>query len=635
MVQQTAKRWRPSVLTKTRGDQALGRAKLARLLVPMVLAAVLSLAGTGHYAQAQPGEANGYGLDAEGVAPSGEGPGRVTAAPVTYAFTITAASNPNDSTQYGYKQNVMGSITPATFTYEGTTHTVTAAYRDKSLTGYDEDNNPTYSYRYYVTVSPSLPGRWIGASVGSTSWDCPTASSTCTYSGSLHNTSLTIRLHPNWSLGTPTGALVTTDPSNIAVTVDVPISDANAGLSAPLTWTFSPIPEGATSPENATSIATGSGSGVKVTKVHSGLAPDTQYTVRVKKQGASDSAYKTLQQFQYVSPDSVELGTPTGSFSGTDSLSYTLSVTVPVTVTGGSVADKAPLTWTITPTPSGTDSPQHVFDNVSSGNVTRNFTPTGAYTAYTVKVKPYGGADDSAKALSVMKIPDHIPFHAPGILKVTDETPADPGTASLLVAWSGAPAAPVTGFWVRYNKGIPLRADSGRETNILRRLPPIARNVNTVDIEVLAYYSENAEVSYRGEDHTVPTGETWYTPWSETYSINIARGSRTGSEVPPKPVAPLVVDTAGKLLEASGLPADQAHSYSLLFLLFLTLGVGGFLYAATGGGPMSATLAGFVGVIIWSGLGWWWFGLPVAMALVPLMLIIIVGGMVVTTRVLS
>ena len=605
----------------------MGRAKLARLFFLVVLAAVLSLAGTGNYAQAQPGEANGYGLDAGGVAPSGEGPGRVTAAPVTHSFTVTPASNPNDSTEYGYKQNIMGSITPATFTYEGTTHTVTAVYRDR---------HSTYTITR-VVVSPSLPGRWIGATVGSTTWTCSNASSTCytrTSASFTSSTSVTIRLHPNWSLGTPSAALVTTDPSNIAVEVSASVSNAESGLSAPLTWTITPTPEGITSPVDETAVARLVGSVLTVSKTFTGLAGDTQYTVKVKKQGDADSSYQTVQA-EYETPDSVELGTPTGSFSGTDSLSYTLSVTVPVTVTGGSVADKAPLTWTITPTPSGTDSPQHVFDNVSSGNVTRNFTPTGAYTAYTVKVEPYGGADDSAKALSVMKIPDHIPFHAPGILKVTDETPADPGTASLLVAWSGAPAAPVTGFWIRYNKGIPLRADSGRETNILRRLPPIARNVNTVDIEVLAYYSENAEVSYRGEDHTVPAGETWYTPWSETYSINIARASRTGSEVPPKPVAPLVVDTAGKLLEASGLPADQAHSYSLLFLLFLTLGVGGFLYAATGGGPMSATLAGFVGVIIWSGLGWWWFGLPVAMALVPLMLIIIVGGMAVTTRVLS
>ena len=606
----------------------MGHTKLARLLVPMVVAAVLSLAGTGHYAQAQPGEANGYGLDAGGVAPSGEGPGRVTAAPTTHAFTVTPGINPNYAKEYGYKQNVMGSIAPATFTYEGTTHTVTAVYRESLVSG------GTITYITRVSVSPSLPGRWIGATVGSTTWTCPSASSTCDTPTNVSPTSLTIRLHPLWNLGTFSGALVTTDPSNIAVTLNVPISDANAGLRAPLTWTISPIPEGATSPENATWIAKGSGSGVKVTKTLSGLAPNTQYTIRVKKQGAADSAYQTVQA-EYEAPDSVELGTPTGSFSGTDSLSYTLSVTVPVTVTGGNFANKAPLTWAITPTPSGTASPQHVFDNVSGGNVTRNFTPTGAYTAYTVTVKPYGGADDSGQVLSVMKIPDHIPFHAPGILKVTDETPADPGTASLLVAWSGAPATPATGFWIRYNKGIPLRAESGRETNILRRLPPIARTVSTVDIEVLAYYSENAEVTYRGEDHTVPAGETWYTPWSETYSVNIARSSATGSEVPPKPVAPLVVDTAEKLLETSGLPADQAHSYSLLFLLFLTLGVGGFLYAATGGGPMSATLAGFAGVIIWSGLGWWWFGLPVAMALVPLMLIIIVGGMAVTTRVLS
>ena len=528
----------------------------------------------------------------------------------------------------------MGSITPATFTYEGTTHTVTAAYRDKSLTGYDDDNSPEYDYSYYVRVSPSLPGRWIGASVGSKSWDCPTASSSCTYSGYTSETSLTIRLHPNWSLGTVTGALVTTDPSNITLSVSVPINNAGPKVPAAVTWTITPTPEGVTSPEHETMTAS-SASSPRIVKTFAGLSPDTAYTVTVKKQGAADSTAQTVQATQSF-PGSIDLGTPSSEFSGTGLSSHTLTVTIPASVPDDATATKVPLTWTINPTPDGASSPEHAIETIDgSGNVVKVWSGLSPFTPYTITAKEYGAPDSEAKSLSATKIPGHVPFHAPGILKVTDQTPDKNDTASLQVTWSGAPALPVTGYWLRYNLGGPLIPDEGQETNIIRNLPPIPRSVGTVDVEVQAYYTEDTEVTYRGRDHTVPTGETWFSTWSETYSINIARGSRTGSEVPPKPVAPLVVDTAGKLLEASGLPADQAHSYSLLFLLFLTLGVGGFLYAATGGGPMSATLAGFVGVVIWSGLGWWWFGLPVAMALVPLMLIIIAGGMVVTTRVLS
>ena len=362
-----------------------------------------------------------------------------------------------------------------------------------------------------------------------------------------------------------------------------------------------------------------------------------RYCVRISHGTVLD---QTDVEFTYPGAlqSSYDLGPPAfNGFTVTDTEYGVATVFVPVPE--APVDTTVHLAWTFSLEPLDVPEPLYVTLDTSDHDgvvgVSHDVPGLRVYGAYTVTVKAQGAEDDTAQSMTYAPVPDHIPFHAPGILKVTDETPADPGTASLLVAWSGAPAAPVTGFWVRYNKGIPLRADSGRETNILRRLPPIARNVNTVDIEVLAYYSEHAEVTYRGEDQTVPYGEIWFTPWSETYSINIARASPTGSEVSPKPVAPLVVDTAGKLLESAGLPADQAHSYSLLFLLFLTLGVGGFLYAATGGGPMSATLAGFAGVIIWSGLGWWWFGLPVAMALVPLMLIIIVGGMVVTTRVLS
>ena len=361
-----------------------------------------------------------------------------------------------------------------------------------------------------------------------------------------------------------------------------------------------------------------------------------RYCVRISSGTMLD---RTDAEFTYPGAlqSSYDLGPP--AFTGFTTAHNEYGVaTVFVSVPDAPVDTTVSLTWTFSLTPLDVPEPLYVTLDTSDhdGVVGVSHEAPGllVYGAYTATVKAQGAEDDTAQSMTFAPVPEHIPFHAPGILKVTDQTP-DSDTASLLVAWSGAPVTPPTGFWIRYNLGTPLLPDSGREANILRGLPPIARNVGTVDIEVLAYYAALAEVTYRGEDQTVPYGEIWFTPWSETYSINIARASRTGSEVPPKPVAPLVVDTAEKLLEASGLPADQAHSYSLLFLLFLTLGVGGFLYAATGGGPMSATLAGFVGVIIWSGLGWWWFGLPVAMALVPLMLIIIVGGMAVTTRVLS
>ena len=361
-----------------------------------------------------------------------------------------------------------------------------------------------------------------------------------------------------------------------------------------------------------------------------------RYCVRISHGTVLD---QTDVEFTYPGAlqSSYDLGPPAfNGFTVTDTEYGVATVFVPVPE--APVDTTVHLAWTFSLEPLDAPEPLYLTLDASDHDgvvgVSHEVPGLRVYGAYTVTVKAQGSEDDTAQSMPYVPVPEHIPFHAPGILKVTDQTP-DSGTASLLVAWSGAPVTPPTGFWMRYNLGTPLLPDSGLETNISGRLPPIARNVSTVDIEVLAYYSDLAEVTYRGEDHAVPYGETWFTPWSETYSINIARASPTGSEVPPKPVAPLVVDTAGKLLEASGLPADQAHSYSLLFLLFLTLGVGGFLYAATGGGPMSATLAGFVGVIIWSGLGWWWFGLPVAMALVPLMLIIIVGGMVVTTRVLS
>ena len=349
---------------------------------------------------------------------------------------------------------------------------------------------------------------------------------------------------------------------------------------------------------------------------------------------------RTDAEFTYPGAlqSSYDLGPPAFTGFTTAHTEYGVA-TVFVPVPDAPVDTTVHLTWTFSLTPLDVPEPLYLTLDASDHDgvvgVSHEVPGLRVYGTYTVTVKAQGSEDDTAQSMTYAPVPEHIPFHAPGILKVTDQTP-DSDTASLLVAWSGAPAAPVTGFWMRYNLGTPLLPDSGRETNISGRLPPIARTVGTVDIEVLAYYFENAEVTYRGEDQTVPTGETWFSTWSETHSINIARASRTGSEVPPKPVAPLVVDTAGKLLEASGLPADQAHSYSLLFLLFPDLGRrGGSCTRPPAEVQCPQRWRGSQASSSGPGWGWWWFGLPVAMALVPLMLIIIVGGMAVTTRVLS
>ena len=368
--------------------------------------------------------------------------------------------------------------------------------------------------------------------------------------------------------------------------------------------------------------------------------PGAGHCVLVGERQYTRSSYRLHASAEFTMPGT----TPSHTYGSPSAITFTSAsggygtATMFLPVTSVSIGDEVSFAWTVSPATAvehSTYTTQQAVDEAGTIGVRFDVMGLLAHTTYTVTVRDQGAADSSIVSLTYRPRPEYIPFHGPTILKAKDQTPYDPDTATLEVTSSTAPANPATGYWIRYNTGDPLVAESGQELNVVRELPPIHRSVETVDIEVLAYYDERATVTYRGEDLQVPADKTWFTSWSETYSFNIARASSTGSEVPPKPVAPLVVETAEKILEASGLPADQAHSYSLLFLLFLTLGVGGFLYAATGGGPMSATLAGFVGVIIWSGLGWWWFGLPVAMALVPLMLIIIVGGMAVTTRVLS
>ena len=444
-----------------------------------------------------------------------------------------------------------------------------------------------------------------------------------------------IRLHPAWGLGsTAAGTFVTTDPENITLRVTVPLTNASHGLAAATTWTISPTPEGITSPEDVT-VTGSSDASPTISKDFAGLSANTTYTVTVKKQGAADSTAKSVQA-NYAPPDSITLGTPTGEFSGAGAFRDTVTVTVSASVPDDANATQVPLTWTIDPTPPGETTPVHEIETIDgSGNVTQTFSELSTLTPYTIAARQYGADDSEAASVTVIKIPDHIPYPAPAIAKVQDQSPGDAETAALLITWDQAPAAPVTGYMLRYNEGVPLEPATDQERNIVRQLPPVPRTVGTVEIQVLAYYSEDEVVTYRGRDQTVPTGEHWFTDWSEPYSINISRPSQPGDVVPPHEVTPLVVETFENILPVMGIPAEHAHNYALLFLFFLTVGAGGFLYVTTGGSAMSAALGGMVAVIIWAGLGWWWFGLPVPMALVPVVIIILAGGTIVTSRVLA
>ena len=643
------RRWVSGLL----GYAGNARAGLVRVFL-LALAIAMGLGSGGAYVPPQePGGVNRYGLVVaeRGASSEGEtgGPSeKVSAAPVTHSFTVTSGnsssytsccSSYSDYAGFLTGPNSTGSISPTTFTYEGTTYTVKGAYI-ATLKFHNGSAYVTSSTKYGIEVRPSLQGRWIGGSLVGTStnsWDCATAMIACrTSSGSSPGTitSAGIRLHPPWVLGTATGSFVTTDPSNITLRVSVPVTDAGPRIPAATTWTISPTPEGITSPENVTVTGSSSASPT-VSRNFAGLSPNTTYTVTVKKQGAADSTAKSVQAI-YSPPDSITLGAMTGVFSGAGPFRHTLVVTLPASVPDDASATQVPLTWTIHPTPPGASSPEHAIESIdSSGNVVKTFSEMSPLTPYTITVKQYGASESDAKSLAAVKIPDHIPYPAPAIAKVQDQTPGYADTASLLITWDQAPAVPVTGYMLRYNEGTPLEPVTGQERNIVRQLPPIPRTMGKVDIQALAYYSEGEEVTYRGRDDTVPTGEHWFTDWSEPYTINISRPSEAGEYVPPKEAAPLVVETFEQLLPVMGIPAEHAANYALLFLFFLTVGAGGFLYVTTGGGAMSAALGGMAAVIIWSGLGWWWFGLPVPMALVPVVIIILAGGTIVTSRVLA
>ena len=646
------KRWVSGLL----GHAGNARAGLVRVSL-LALAIALGMGSGGAYVPpTEPGGINRYGLvaaerEAGSDGEAGGPPGTVSATPVSHSFTVTSGAQdntsnsvPNYTNYFGFSSSSpsIGSISPTTFTYEGTTYTVNHARKVRGYRVNADDSSTLTSRDFSVYVTPSLQGRWVGASFttanGTTSWDCPSVSTTCETSHSVYIGTITsagIRLHPPWGLeGTPTGTFITTDPENITLRVQVSLSDAGPSMPAATTWTISPTPAGITSPANVTVTGSSSASPT-VSRNFAGLSANTTYTVTVKKQGAADSAAKSVQA-NYAPPDSISLGTPTGVFSGAGPFRHTLAVTVPASVPDDASATQAPLTWTITPTPPGATSPEHVIESIdSSGNVTQTFSELSPFTTYTITARQYGADDSDAASLTAIKIPDHTPYPAPAIAKVQDQTPGDAETAALLITWDQAPAAPVTGYMLRYNEGVPLEPVTGRERNIVRQLPPVPRTEGKVEIQALAYYSAGEEVTYRGRDQTVPTGEHWFTTWSEPYSINISRPSEAGEYVPPHEVTPLVVETFENVLPVMGIPAEHAPNYALLFLFFLTVGLGGFLYVTTGGGAMSAALGGMAAVIIWSGLGWWWFGLPVPMALVPVVIIILGGGTIVTSRVLA
>ena len=264
--------------------------------------------------------------------------------------------------------------------------------------------------------------------------------------------------------------------------------------------------------------------------------------------GTPSTGYLDTTDFEFTVPGTLQSytpGTPTVSrFAESGDGRGTASVVVPVTDAPAG-ATEVSLAWTVSPAP--VDFPPVFYTTLTAyGQVTFDVAGLLMYTAYTVTVKLQGAADSTAGTLTYKPIPQHLRFPAPGILTVTDETPDNDDTASLRVTWSRAPAAPVTGFWLRYNEGSPLTPNARQEKNIVRQLPPISRSVGTVDIQVLAYYGAATEVTYQGQDQTVPTRQIWFTTWSKAYSINISRPSEAGEYVPPKEAAPLVVETFEK-----------------------------------------------------------------------------------------
>ena len=159
------------------------------------------------------------------------------------------------------------------------------------------------------------------------------------------------------------------------------------------------------------------------------------------------------------------------------------------------------------------------------------------------------------------------------------------------------------------------------------------RGENTVALEVRAYIDGGTTgqvLDIAGAEVRIGIGERWYSPWSPLRVVSILKIGgevRTGPAGQQSAATAGVTDTVSVLLGAIGVGDDedreaQASLWAQVLCMMGASAAAAGVFYVTGRGGASVGLGAATFLFIWSGLGLTLFGMHPALALLPLLLLL-------------
>ena len=234
-------------------------------------------------------------------------------------------------------------------------------------------------------------------------------------------------------------------------------------------------------------------------------------------------------------------------------------------------------------------------------------------------------------------------FPAPYMNEDIESEEASGSRIRLTLNWAPGPAE-VTGANQEDKVTYEFRRQGNGETVVKNVANALQTNVvvdrqewRTLTFSVRAIYGDGTStaVNYQGENFTIPTGERWYTSWSDPVSHRIGPDVLpVDDELPDLEPIAAVSDTIRGLLELVRVPEEEqrTETWALFLCLVLAVSFGGLAWAGTGATNAGVILGAVVFFSIWSGMGPLWFGVHPAPAFLPLVAAMMMGGVMAALR---
>ena len=271
---------------------------------------------------------------------------------------------------------------------------------------------------------------------------------------------------------------------------------------------------------------------------------------------------------------------------------------------------------------------------------TQSITGLDGDTAYNARARFAHGAGYATLDWTQLPV---TRFPAPFMNEDVESEEASGGRVRLTLNWAPGPAE-VTGANKEDKVAYEFRRQGNGETMVKNVANALQTNVvvgrdnwRTLTFSVRAIYGDGTvtTVNYQGEEFSIPSGERWYTSWSDPVSHRIGPDVLpVDDELPDREPIAAVSDTIRGLLELVRVPEEdqRTETWALFLCLVLAVSFGGVAWVGTGATNGGVILGAVVFFGIWSGMGPLWFGVHPAPAFLPLVAAMMMGGVMLALR---